>query len=48
MIPRGDLPEARMPLVADRAVPEGGFVPRVKTAASVLLVRAWGEAQALR
>ena len=48
VIPRNDLPEARLPLVADRAVTEGGFVPRVKTAAYVLLNRAWGEAQALR
>jgi D-alanyl-D-alanine carboxypeptidase (penicillin-binding protein 5/6) len=48
VIARNDLPEARLPLVADRAVPEGGFVPRVKTAAFVLLNRAWGEAQALR
>ena len=48
VIPRMDLPEARLPLVADRAVTEGGFVPRVKTAAYVLLNRAWGEAQALR
>ena len=48
VIPRDDLPEARLPLVADRAIVEGGFVPRVRTAAFVLLNRAWGEAQALR
>ena len=48
VIPRADLPEARLPLVADRDVPEGGFIPRVRTAALVLLNRAWGEAQALR
>lgn len=48
VIPRIDLPDARLPLVADRAVPVGGFVPRVKTAAYVLLAKAWGEAQALR
>ena len=48
VIPRDGLHEARLPLVADRAVPEGGFVPRVRTAALVLLSRAWGEAQALR
>lgn len=48
VIPRNGLPEARLPLVADRAVAEGGFIPRVRTAAYVLLARAWGEAQALR
>lgn len=48
VIQRNDLPEARLPLVADRTVAEGGFVPRVRTAATVLLNRAWGEAQALR
>ena len=48
VIPRNDLPEARLPLVADREVTEGGFVPRVKTAAYVLLNRAWGKAQELR
>ncbi len=48
VIPRNGLPEARLPLVADNAVPAGGFIPRVRTAAYVLLSRAWGEAQALR
>jgi D-alanyl-D-alanine carboxypeptidase (penicillin-binding protein 5/6) len=48
VVPRDDLPEARLPLVADRSVPEGGFFPRVRTAAFVLANRAWGEAQALR
>jgi D-alanyl-D-alanine carboxypeptidase (penicillin-binding protein 5/6) len=48
VVPRDDLPEARLPLVADRSVPEGGFIPRVRTAAFVLANRAWGEAQALR
>lgn len=48
VIPRADMPDARLPLVADRAVPKGGFVPRVRTAAFVLFERAWGEAQALR
>lgn len=31
------LPEARLPLVADRDVPRGGFLVRVRTAASVLM-----------
>ena len=31
------LPEVRMPLVADRDVPRGGFVSRISTAAMVLL-----------
>jgi D-alanyl-D-alanine carboxypeptidase (penicillin-binding protein 5/6) len=48
VVPRDDLPEARLPLVADRSVPEGGFIPRMRTAAFVLANRAWGEAQALR
>ena len=48
VIARNNLPEARLPLVAERAVDRGGFVPRLKSAAIVLLNRAWGEAQALR
>lgn len=31
------LPELRLPLVADRDVPRGGFLPRVSTAAKVLM-----------
>ncbi|MDF0599100.1 D-alanyl-D-alanine carboxypeptidase [Psychromarinibacter sp. C21-152] len=34
-----DMPEAVVPLVTDRAVPKGGFVPRVRTAARILLTR---------
>ena len=41
------MPEARLPLVSDREVARGGFVPRVRAAAQVLLTRAIGEAQAL-
>ena len=42
------LPEVRLPLVADRAVPKGGFVVRVTTAARLLLQRfANGPAEAL-
>ncbi len=32
-----DLPETTVPLVADRAVEKGGFLPRVRTAARILL-----------
>ncbi len=35
----GGLPEKRVPLVAAEAVPAGGFVGKVKTAAQVLLTR---------
>lgn len=35
----GDLPEIRLPLVAERDIPKGGFFVRVKTAAGVLLTR---------
>lgn len=34
-----DLPEIRRPLVADRDVPNGGFIVRVKTAAGLLITR---------
>ncbi len=48
VIPREDLPDARIALVADRAVERGGFVPRVRSAALTLFNKALGEAQALR
>ena len=48
VIPRDDLPDARIPLVADRDVIRGGFLPRVRSAALVLFNKALGEAQALR
>lgn len=41
------LPEARIPLVSDRDVARGGFLPRSRAAAEVLLRRAIGEARAL-
>ena len=41
------LPEARIPLVSDREVARGGFVPRARAAAEVLVRRAIGEARAL-
>ena len=48
VVPRDDLPEARLPLVAARDVSRGGFVPRLRAAAIVLARKAVGEAQALR
>jgi D-alanyl-D-alanine carboxypeptidase (penicillin-binding protein 5/6) len=42
-----DLPEARIPLVSDRDVSRGGFLPRARSAATVLLAKALGQAQAL-
>lgn len=39
-----DLPQTRVPLVTDRAVPKGGFLPRVRTAARILLTRLAGTA----
>ena len=41
------LPERRIALVSDREVTRGGFLPRTRTAAQVLLARAMGGAQAL-
>ena len=37
VITRGDLPEQRIPLIADRAVGSGGFGVRLRTAADVLM-----------
>ncbi|MCA0043135.1 D-alanyl-D-alanine carboxypeptidase family protein [Celeribacter litoreus] len=36
VIPRDGLPEARIPLVADRSIGRGGLAPRLRTAALVL------------
>lgn len=44
VIERAELPPARVPLVAERAVPAGGFVPRVTTAARVLIRDLAGDA----
>lgn len=41
------LPERRIPLVADRDVARGGFLPRARSAVQVLLARAVGGAQVL-
>ncbi len=48
VIPREDLPDARIPLVSDRDVVRGGFVPRMRAAALTLIRKAAGEAMALR
>ena len=48
VIERKDLPDARIPLVADRDVLRGGFLPRIRSAALVLLDKALEQAQALR
>jgi D-alanyl-D-alanine carboxypeptidase (penicillin-binding protein 5/6) len=45
VITRQGLPEARLPLVADRAVERGGFLPRIRTAAQILMGRLAGEAK---
>ena len=39
VITRGELPEMRVPLVADRAVAEGGFSVRLLTAAQILAAK---------
>lgn len=44
VVERAELPPARIPLVAERAVPAGGFVPRVTTAARVLMRDLAGDA----
>jgi len=41
------LPDASIPLVSDRDVVRGGFLPRARSAASVLLAKAIGQAQSL-
>ena len=42
-----DLPDARIPLVSDRDVQKGGFLPRLRTATDVLMDRFLGEAPSL-
>ena len=44
VVERAELPPARIPLVAEHAVPRGGFVPRVTTAARVLFRDLAGDA----
>ncbi|MEM8554498.1 MAG: D-alanyl-D-alanine carboxypeptidase family protein [Pseudomonadota bacterium] len=47
VITRDGLPDARLPLVADRDVVRGGFVPRVRSATTVLIRNLIGRAQEL-
>ncbi len=47
VVPRKDLPEARVPLVADRDVVRGGFLPRIRSASTVLFREVMGRAAAL-
>lgn len=42
-----DLPEKRLPLVADRDVARGGFVPRLRSAVKVLWEKGLGQAAAI-
>ncbi|WP_413717388.1 D-alanyl-D-alanine carboxypeptidase family protein [Silicimonas sp. MF1-12-2] len=42
-----DMPEKRIPLVADRDVVEGGFLPKVRASAYVLFDKAMGQVQTL-
>jgi len=44
-VTREGLPDARLPLVADRDVTYGGFVPRIRSAGLTLVNRVIGEAQ---
>jgi serine-type D-Ala-D-Ala carboxypeptidase (penicillin-binding protein 5/6) len=39
VISRGELPDATVPLVSDRSILRGGFLPRVRSAATVLFRR---------
>ncbi|MBT8475419.1 MAG: D-alanyl-D-alanine carboxypeptidase [Alphaproteobacteria bacterium] len=48
VVPRDGLEDARIPLVSDRDVARGGFLPRLRTAALVLFRQALGQAQSLR
>lgn len=47
VITRPGLPESRLPLVADRTVSAGGFLPRLRSAVDVLLHRVAGQAEDL-
>lgn len=42
-----DMPEKRLPLVADRNVTRGGFLPRVRASSRVLFDKAMGQVQTL-
>lgn len=47
VIKRAGLPDAHLPLVADRSIARGGFLPRIRTAAKLLLKQVAGSAQDL-
>lgn len=47
VVTAGDMPEKRIPLVSDRAVTRGGFVPRMRASAYVLFDKAMGQVQTL-
>lgn len=47
VIKRDGMPDARMPLVASQDVARGGFLPRIRTAAKLLLKQVAGGAQDL-
>lgn len=47
VVTREGLPEARLPLVAERDVARGGFVPRLRSAGLVVFRKLSGEAQGL-
>lgn len=47
VVTRPDMPDARLPLVAERDVERGGIVPRLRSASYVLFDRLMGEAEAL-
>jgi len=42
-----DMPEKRIPLVSDREVVRGGFLPRVRASSTVLFDKAMGQVQSL-
>lgn len=48
VIPRDELPEMRVPLISDRDVERGGFLPRIRASAITLFNLAAGEALAFR
>lgn len=47
VIKRNGMPDARMPLVASQSIARGGFLPRIRTAAKLLLKQVAGGAQDL-
>ena len=47
VIKRDGMPDARMPLVASQSIARGGFLPRIRTAAKLLLKQVAGGAQDL-